>query len=314
VRNIERATISVHCHDDLGMAVANSLYGVLNGARQVEGTINGIGERAGNAAIEEVVMALRTRRDYYGVHTDLDAREFYRTSRLVSDMLGMKVPPNKAVVGGNAFSHSSGIHVDGFLKERETYEIMRPEDVGISESRVVLTARTGRAGLRDRLSKLGYELSQPELDQAYQRFLAVADKKQEVFDEDLVAILHDELHPLPEIYQLDYLHIYSGTSAIPTATVRLRVQGVTREGAAIGDGPVDATCKAISSVTGTSAQLKRYEIRAVTSGTEAMGEVTVQLEQDGLRVVGRGASTDVIEASAKAYIDGLNKLANLPRH
>ena len=229
-------------------------------------------------------------------------------------MLGMKVPPNKAIVGGNAFSHSSGIHVDGFLKERETYEIMRPEDVGISQSKVVLTARTGRAGLRDRLNKLGYEISQEELDQAYQRFLLVADKKQEVFDEDLVAILHDEIHPLPEVYQLDYLHIYSGTSAIPTATVRLRVEGAMREGASIGDGPVDATCKAISSVTQTSAKLERYEIRAVTSGTEAMGEVTVQLEQEGRKVVGRGASTDVIEASAKAYIDGLNKLANLPKH
>ncbi len=309
VPNIGRATISVHCHDDLGMAVANSLYGVLNGARQVEGTINGIGERAGNAALEEIVMALRTRGDYYGVHTDIETREFYRTSRLVSDMLGMQVPPNKAVVGGNAFSHSSGIHVDGFLKERETYEIMRPEDVGISQSRVVLTARTGRAGLRDRLQKLGYDLPQRELDQAYQRFLVVADKKQEVFDEDLVAILHDEIHQMPEVYQLDYLHIYSGTSAIPTATVRLRVNNDPREGASIGDGPVDALCRAISSVTGTSAKLVRYEIRAVTSGTEAMGEVTVQLEQDGRKVVGRGASTDVIEASAKAYIDGLNKLA-----
>src|SRR5271165_4474516 len=193
VRNIQRATISVHCHDDLGIAVANSLAGVLNGARQVEGTINGIGERAGNAALEEVVMALRTRRDYYGVDTAIDAREFHRTSRLVGDMLGMPVPANKAVVGGNAFSHSSGIHVDGFLKERETYEIMRPEDVGINESRVVLTARTGRHGLRDRVEKLGYSLSQEELNQAYQRFLTVADKKQEVFDEDLIAILRDEI-------------------------------------------------------------------------------------------------------------------------
>jgi 2-isopropylmalate synthase len=311
VTNIARATISVHCHDDLGMAVANTLYGVLNGARQVEGTINGIGERAGNAAIEEVVMALRTRRDYFGVHTDLDAREFYRTSRLVGDMLGMAVPPNKAVVGGNAFSHSSGIHVDGFLKERETYEIMRPEDVGITESRVVLTARTGRHGLRDRLEKLGYALSPEELNQAYQRFLLVADKKQEVFDEDLIAILHDEIHPVPETYQLDYLHIYSGTSAIPTATVRLRIGGELREGAAIGDGPVDAACKAISDVTKSAAKLVRYEIRAVTSGTEALGEVTAHLEQAGAKVIGRGASTDVIEASAKAYIDGLNKLASL---
>jgi len=309
VKNIDRATISVHCHDDLGMAVSNTLAGVLNGARQVEGTINGIGERAGNAALEEVVMAIRTRADYFQVHTGVVASELYRTSRLVSDLLGIRVPPNKAVVGGNAFSHSSGIHVDGFLKERLTYEIMRPEDVGIMESRVVLTARTGRHGLRDRLKKLGYTLSQQELNQAYQRFLTVADKKQEVFDEDLVAIVHDEIHPLPETYQLEYLHIYSGTSAIPTATVRLRIKEEMREGAAIGDGPVDAVCKAISAVTKTSAKLVKYEIQAVTSGTEAMGEVKVQLEESGRKVIGRGASTDVIEASAKAYIDGLNKLA-----
>jgi len=255
-------------------------------------------------------MAIRTRGDYFGVHTGVETREFIRTSRLVADMLGTAVPPNKAVVGGNAFSHSSGIHVDGFLKERETYEIMRPEDVGFTESRVVLTARTGRAGLRDRMEKLGYKLSKEELDQTYQRFLAVADKKQEVFDEDLIAILHDEIHPVPETYQLDYLHIYSGTSAIPTATVKVRVKGETRQGAAVGDGPVDAACKAISSVTGASAKLSRYEIRAVTSGTEAMGEVTVQLEDGGRKVMGRGASTDVIEASAKAFIDGLNKLAS----
>jgi 2-isopropylmalate synthase len=309
VPNIAGATISVHCHDDLGLAVANTLAGVLNGARQVEGTINGIGERAGNAALEEVVMALRTRGDYFKVKTGIDARELYRASRLVSDLLGIKVPPNKAVVGGNAFSHSSGIHVDGFLKQRETYEIMRPEDVGVMESRVVLTARTGRHGLRDRLKKLGYTLSQHELNQAYQRFLLVADKKQEVFDEDLMAIVHDEIHPLPETYQLEYLQIYSGTSAIPTATVRIRFQDETRQGAATGDGPVDAACKAISAVTQTSAKLLRYEIRAVTAGAEAMGEVIVHLEADGRRVAGRGASTDVIEASAKAYIDGLNKLA-----
>jgi 2-isopropylmalate synthase len=313
VPNIEKATISVHCHDDLGLAVSNSLAGLLNGARQVEGTVNGIGERAGNAALEEIVMAIRTRRDFFGLETGVDPRELYRTSRLVADMLGINVPPNKAVIGGNAFSHSSGIHVDGFLKDRETYEIMRPEDVGLRESRVVLTARTGRAGLRDRLAKLGYTLSQEQLDQAYERFLAVADKKQEVFDEDLVAILHDEIHEGPEIWHLEYLHIYSGTSAIPTATVRLRGRGETREAAAIGDGPVDAVCKAIAQVTGSAARLERYEIRAVTSGTEALGEVTAQLEENGLRVVGRGASTDVIEASAKAYVDGLNRLASLSR-
>jgi 2-isopropylmalate synthase len=309
VPNIGRAVISVHCHDDLGLAVANALAGVLNGARQVEGTINGIGERAGNAAIEEVVMAIRTRADYFGLESGIEAREFYRTSRLVADMLGMAVPANKAVVGGNAFAHSSGIHVDGFLKRRETYEILRPEDVGFSESRVVLTARTGRHGLRDRLERLGYALSKDELDQTYQRFLAVADKKQEVFDEDLIAILHDELHPVPDTFHLDYLQVASGTSTIPTATVRLRVKDELKQGAAIGDGPVDAVCRAICEAAGVTAKLARYEIRATTSGTEAMGEATVHVEDGDRKVMGRGASTDVIEASAKAFIDGLNKLA-----
>jgi len=219
------------------------------------------------------------------------------------------VPANKAVVGGNAFSHSSGIHVDGFLKNRETYEIMRPEDVGFAESRVVLTARTGRAGLRDRLEKLGYSFSQEELDQTYQRFLLVADKKQEVFDEDLVAIVHDQIHPVPEKFKLEYLHFYSGTSAIPTATVRLRTGEEVKEGAAIGDGPVDAAYKAISAVAGASVKLSRYDIRAVTSGTEALGEVTVHVESGGRKVMGRGASTDVVEASVRAFIDGLNQLA-----
>lgn len=310
VPGIARATVSVHCHDDLGMAVANTLAGVLNGARQVECTLNGIGERAGNAALEEVVMALRTRADFFRVHTGIDARELYRTSRMVADLLGFQVPPNKAVVGGNAFAHSSGIHVDGFLKQRETYEIMRPEDVGMAESRVILTARTGRAGLRDRFQKLGYQLAEDELNQAYDRFLLIADKKQEVFDEDLIAILHGGIHGIPELYHLDYLHIYSGTSAIPTATVRIRTGDGAREGAAIGDGPVDAVYRAISHVTGASARLARYEIRAVTSGAEAMGEVTIQLEEGPYKVVGRAASTDVIEASANAYIDGLNRLAS----
>jgi 2-isopropylmalate synthase len=311
VPNIGKAAISTHCHNDLGLAVANTLAGVHAGARQVEGTINGIGERAGNAALEEVVMALRTRRDYFGVTTGVDTREFCRTSRLVADMLGMAVPPNKAIVGANAFSHSSGIHVDGFLKQRETYEIMHPEDVGSLESRVVLTARTGRHGLRDRLKKLGYSLSADELEQTYQRFLAIADKKQEVFDEDLVAIMHDEIHPVPETYRLEYLHFYSGSAAIPTAAVRLRVKGEVKECAAVGDGPVDAACKAVAQATNTSAQMTRYEIRATSTGTGAMGEVTVRLEGAGRTVMGRGASTDIIEASVKAYLDGLNKLASL---
>lgn len=303
-----RAVVSVHCHDDLGLAVANTLAGIRHGARQVEGTINGVGERAGNAALEEVIMALRTRADYFGVDTGIETRELYKTSRLVAELLGIAAPPNKAVVGSNAFSHSSGIHVDGVLKQRDTYEIMRPEDVGMAESRVVLTARTGRHGLRDRLARLGYALSEAELDQAYRQFLTVADKKREVFDEDLLAIVHDEIH-LPGTYALEYLHIYSGTSAIPTATVRIRAGEETREGAATGDGPVDALCRAIAQVTGAAACLERYEIRAVTRGTEAMGEATVHLAEGGRRVMGRGASTDVIEASAKAYIDGLNQLA-----
>jgi 2-isopropylmalate synthase len=313
VRGIGGVTISVHCHNDLGLAVSNALHGIQNGARQVEATINGIGERAGNASLEEIVMALRTRRDYFGIDTGIETREFRRTSRMVADLLGMPVPANKAVVGANAFAHSSGIHVDGFLKDRETYEIMRPEDVGFSESRVVLTARTGRAGLRDRLERLGYALSQDELNQTYERFLRVADKKQEVFDEDLIAIVHDELHPVEESLQLEYLHIYSGTFAIPTATVRLRVNGETREAASIGDGPVDAVYKAICMATNSSARLVRYDIRSVTSGTEAIGEATVQLEQNDNRVMGRGASTDVIEASARAYVEALNKLIELTR-
>jgi 2-isopropylmalate synthase len=309
VPNIRRATISVHCHDDLGLAVANSLAGIRNGARQVEGTINGIGERAGNAALEEVVMGIRTRADYYGVSTGIEPKEFFRTSRMVAEMLGMPVPANKAVVGTNAFSHSSGIHVDGFLKDRQTYEIMQPTDVGLGDSKVVLTARTGRAGLRSRLEKLGYELTKPELDALYQRFLTVADKKQEVLDEDLAALVHDELPPVEFKLKLEYLHVYSGTAAIPTATVRVLIKGKMKEGASIGDGPVDAVYKAISAVTGTKAKLLRYDIRAITGGTEAMGEVTVHLESNDRRVMGRGASTDIIEASAKAYVDGLNRLA-----
>jgi 2-isopropylmalate synthase len=308
VPNIDRATISVHCHDDLGMAVTNSLAGVRNGARQIEGTINGVGERAGNAAIEEIVMALRTRKDFYGIDTAVKAKEFYRTSRLVAEMLGMAVPMNKAVVGENAFRHSAGIHVDGFLKRRDTYEIMKPQDVGFPQSSVVLTARTGRHGLIHRLEEIGYSLSPEEVDQVYQRFLAVADKKREVFDEDLTAIVHDEIRPVPEVYQLAYLHTASGTGTIPTATVRLKIGDDVLQGAACGDGPVDATYKAIAELVKIEVKLVKYDISAVTAGREAMGEVLVNLEKNGTRVVGRGVSTDIIEASAKAYIDGLNRL------
>jgi 2-isopropylmalate synthase len=311
VRNAGMVTISVHCHDDLGLAVANSLAGIQNGARQVECTINGIGERAGNASLEEIVMAIRTRADYFNLRTDIDAQELSRTSRLVSELLGIPVPPNKAIVGANAFSHSSGIHVDGFLKDRQTYEILRPEDVGLHESRVVLTARTGRAGLRDRLEKLGFTLLPEELNQAYARFLSIADKKQEVFDEDLLAMVHEELQPTSEDWQLEHLHVSGGTSSVPTASVRLKVNGESCEATSTGDGPVDAVYKALAAITHSSVKLLKYEIRSVTSGTEALGEATVHLAQGDSRAVGRGASTDIIEASAKAYVDGLNKLARL---
>jgi len=311
VPNIAKATISVHCHDDLGMAVANSLAGVKNGARQVEGTINGVGERAGNAAIEEVVMAIHTRRDFFeDVETGINTREFYRTSHMVADMLGMPVPANKAVVGRNAFAHSSGIHVDGFLKKRETYEIMRPETIGLAESRVVLTARTGRHGLRHRLEEMGYTLSKEELEKTYERFLAVADKKKEVFDADLAAIISDEIHIVEKIYELLHLHVVIDTDTAPKASVKMRSADKTIQADATGDGPVDAAYEAIRGATGLSPKLESYSIRAVTGGKEALGEATVRITEDGRTFIGRGISTDIIEASARAYIDAINRMVS----
>ena len=311
VPNIDQATISVHCHDDLGMATANSLAGVRNGARQVECTINGVGERAGNAAMEEVVMAIRTRQDFFDVDTGINARQFYRTSRMVSEMLGIDVPPNKAVVGTNAFAHSSGIHVDGVLKKRETYEIMNPETVGSPKSSVVLTARTGRHGLRHRLEEIGYDLSSDELDQVYQRFLVVADKKKEVFDEDLAAIISEEVRAVERIFDLQYLHVACGTGTLPTASVKMRVRDETKQAAACGDGPIDAAYQAIREATGQSPKLENYAIKAVTGGKEALGEATVRIrdEADGT-YIGRGVSTDIIEASAKAYVDAINRMVS----
>jgi 2-isopropylmalate synthase len=311
VPNIDKAIISVHCHDDLGMAVANSLAGVRNGARQVEGTINGVGERAGNAAIEEVVMAIRTRRDFFkGVETNINTREFYRTSHMVADLLAMPVPVNKAIVGQNAFAHSSGIHVDGFLKKRETYEIMKPETIGLDQSRVVLTARTGRHGLQHRLKEMGYTLSPEELEKTYERFLAVADKKTEVFEEDLAAIISDEIHLVEQIYKLEYLHVACGTGTLPTASVKIKTKDETRQAAACGDGPVDAAYEAIRLATDLSPKLENYSIRAVTSGKEALGEATVRITENGRTFIGRGISTDIIESSAKAYIDAINRMVS----
>ncbi len=313
VPNSKKAIFSVHCHDDLGMSVANSLAGVAAGARQIEGTINGIGERAGNASLEEIVMAIRTRKDYFGVDTTINTKEFYKTSRMVEEMLGIPVPPNKAIVGANAFAHSSGIHVDGFIKNPLTYEIIRPEEVGSPQSAVVLTARTGRAGLKHRLEELGYSLGKDELEQVYQRFLDIADKKKEVFDEDLAALVGDERRATEQYYNLQYLHVACGTGTIPTASVRMQIKGQAKPitAAACGDGPVDAAYEAIRIATGKSPELEHYSIKAITAGKEALGEATVKIiGEDNRRITGRGVSTDIIEASAKAYVDAINRMMN----
>ena len=309
VPNVGDAVISVHCHDDLGMAVSNTLAALKRGARQAECTLNGLGERAGNASLEEVVMSLSTRRDFFGVHTRVQTRELIPTSRLVSRLMGIPVAPNKAVVGANAFAHSSGIHQDGVLKERTTFEIMTPQDVGVHDTEIVLTARSGRHALRHRLGELGYELAQPELDLAYGRFLELADKKKEVYDEDLIAIVGDHSQDVPAKYRLEYLHTVSGTGTIPSATASLWIDDEKAQESAWGDGPVDAAYRAIDAATGTAAKVDEYNIHAITGGSQAMGEVTVRVSAGGQTSRGRGVSTDIIEASALAYVDALNRLA-----
>ena len=312
VANVDDAILSVHCHDDLGMAVSNTLAAVAAGARQVECTVNGLGERAGNASLEEVVMALATRADYFGVTSDVATREIVSTSRMVSRLMGIGVPPNKAVVGANAFAHSSGIHQDGVLKVRNTFEIMAPEDVGLEATAIVLTARSGRHALRHRFEELGYRLSKEELDNAYERFLELADKKKEVFDEDLMVIVGDEMSDVPVKYNLEYNHTVSGSGTVPSATVRLRVDGEVVQESAWGDGPVDATYAAINTATGTdTVAVEEYVIQAITGGSQAQGEVMIRIVDGEVKATGRGASTDIIEASAKAYIDALNRLVAL---
>ena len=307
VPNSGDAIISVHCHDDLGMAVTNTLSAIKNGARQAECTINGLGERAGNSSLEEIVMALKTRQDYFGFDTEVVTEEIVPTSRLVSRLMGIAVQPNKAIVGANAFAHSSGIHQDGVLKQRDTFEIMDPKDVGLEATEIVLTARSGRAALRHRLEVLGYELNKEELDKVYEDFVELADKKKEVFDEDLIEIVggSDET---TAYYELQYLHSVSGTGTVPSATVRMRIGDETVQQSSWGDGPVDAAYAAIGLACGTEARLDDYAIRAITSGSQALGEVTVHLSDNGEKARGRGVSTDVIEASARAYVDALNRL------
>ncbi len=307
VPNIHKAVISVHCHDDLGVAVAISLAAVKNGARQVECTVNGIGERAGNASMEEIVMGLNTRRDFYGCATGIKTEEIYRASRLVSRLTGFVVPPNKAIVGANAFRHESGIHQDGILKERSTYEIMKPEDVGFIGTGLVLGKHSGRHAFITRLKQLGFTLSPQELDKAFERFKLVADKKKQVFDEDLVAIVEDEVKLVERVWDLISWKTTSGTDTIPTATIKMKSKGKVIEKSSSGDGQVDACYKAIEKITRIKGELLDYSIQSVTRGKDALGEVTVKVNFKGKKVIGHGASTDIVEASAKAYINALNK-------
>ena len=309
VPNISRAVISVHCHNDLGLAVANSLSAVRNGARQIECTINGLGERAGNASLEEIVMALKVRKDFFGFATGIDTRQIFKTSRLVSHLTGIAVQRNKAIVGENAFAHEAGIHQDGVLKEPSTYEIMKPSDVGVPRSTMVLGKHSGRHAFKEKVRALGYQLNDKELDEAFARFKTLSDKKKRVFDEDIEALVDEQIASAPELFVLDYLNVTSGTQTVPTATVRLKSGGKICQDASTGDGPVDAACKAIDRITGIKGELVEYNLRAVTGGKDALGEVTVQVRSGKRSVTGRGSSTDIIEASVKAYLSAVNRLA-----
>ena len=310
VPNIDRARVSVHCHNDLGMATANSLAGVLAGARQVEGAVNGIGERAGNTSLEEVIMAIKTRSDFMHVHTDIDARELYNASRVVERASGMTVQSNKAIVGKNAFRHSSGIHQDGVLKMRETYEIMDPAEVGqpTGES-IVLTKVSGRHGLRSRLEDLGVALREDEFERVHGAFKEVADRKAEVDDRDLQAIVAEQTSvQVEERWKLDLVQVSTGDHGTPTATVRLiGPDGESHEDAAIGTGPVDAICKSINRVMGVQNRLTEFSVTSVTEGIDAQGEVTICIEADGQSYTGRAADTDILVASARAYMHALNR-------
>ncbi len=301
-------TLSVHCHNDLGLAVANSLAAIEAGAAQIECAVNGLGERAGNTALEEVVMALATRRDFYGYKTNIVTEQIYRTSRMVSTLSGMPVQPNKAIVGMNAFAHESGIHQDGVLKERSTYEIMTPESVGLTSNRIVLGKLSGRHALGERLKELGYSLSGEAFERAFSRFKEIADRKGELGDADLQAIVDEEIYSVDETYRLEYFAVTSGSAAVPTATVTLLVDGKQVQEAATGDGPVDAIYKAFERIACTGAVLSDWAIRAVSSGEDALGDVTLKLTKDSRSYLGRGVSTDILEASARAYVSALNRL------
>jgi 2-isopropylmalate synthase len=314
VGGVEKAVLSVHCHNDLGLATSNSLIAVLEGARQVECTINGIGERAGNASLEEVAMSIKARQDLLPFQTSIRSEQIYPTSRLLTKITGVNVQPNKAIVGSNAFSHESGIHQDGILKHRLTYEIVTPESVGISKSSLVLGKHSGRHAFQERLQDLGFTLSEEQVEQAFQRFKILADKKSEIFDEDMEAIVTETVIRAADKYKLTGLTVVCGTAATPTATVSLQVNKTSIKGSEFGDGPVDAAFKAIKNLTDTKSRFLSYSVNSITGGTDAQGEVTVRLEENGNIVMGQGAHEDIIMASAMAYLNALNKLAYLEKN
>jgi 2-isopropylmalate synthase len=315
VRNIHKARISVHCHNDLGLAVANSLSAVRSGARQVETCINGIGERAGNAALEEVVMAIKTRGDFFNLETNVKTKELYRTSRLVSDLTGMPVQPNKSIVGANAFRHQSGIHQDGILKMRETYEIMDAREIGWpAGSEIVLGKLSGRHGFKARLDDLGYELTTEEFERAFAAFKELADKKPEIDDRDIEAIVGEERRAEDETYKLDTLEVTSGNQQTPTATVSLSTpDGRTLKQTATGTGPVDAAYQAINALVGIENELTEFTVKSVTEGIDAQGEVIVRISCEGKTYTGRGADTDIIVAAAKAVLQAINRAMSVQR-
>ena len=309
VKGIERITLSVHCHDDLGMAVANSLAAAANGARQIECTINGIGERAGNCSLEEVVMALHTRANHFGLTTGIDTRRLYPTSRLVASVTGMHVPRNKAIVGENAFAHESGIHQHGMLKHASTYEIMQPEDVGLSRSNLVLGKHSGRHAFRDRARQLGFDLEEDALNRAFAEFKKLADRKKELFDADIEAILMNSTAETVGPWSLQELHITAGTGTIAAGAVRLaHSDGRVIDEAAVGDGPIEASFKALERAAGIAMELRNFEVRSITTGEDAQGEVTVTVEYNGQSYRGQGISTDIVEAGALAYLDVINRV------
>ncbi len=308
VPGIEKVQLSAHCHNDLGMATANTLAAIQNGADQIEGTINGIGERAGNTAIEEVAMALETRQDFFQAKTGLNLTEIARTSRLVSRLTGMVVPGNKAIVGANAFAHESGIHQDGMLKEKTTYEIMTPETIGLKESKLVLGKHSGRHAFREKLLDMGYELSEEPLNEAFAKFKLLADKKKEISDEDLLALLEEKLTDTPEVFKLETMFVAYGNASIPTARVTIETENGTIEEEAEGNGSVDAIYNAIDKATGEEVTLSDYSIKSVSRGKDALGEVHIVLSQNDIAAQGRGLSTDILEASARAYVDAVNRL------